>query len=194
MKSVICLLGSPRADGNSKQLVDAFCDSLDSSRINLKRYQLSDLDYNGCKNLFACKTSLNHCGQQDDLTQVLAEIIHADVVVLSSPIFFTDVSGQLKSCLDRWFSFFVPDYATAEVKSRLVSGKTMVFIQTQGEDESRYSDILEKYNHSFSWLGFTQSHLIRASGVRTAGDILEYPEVIEEARQLGKQICHQLAE
>ena len=109
-------------------------------------------------------------------------------MVLSTPIYFTDISGQLKSCLDRWFSFFVPDYPTADIKSRLPPGKTLVFIQTQGEDGSRYSDILDKYNHSFKWLGFTQSYLIRASGVREVGDIQQHDQIFEEIKRVVETI------
>ena len=92
--------------------------------------------------MFACKTVSDRCGQTDDLTEVLQAIRESDIVLLSSPVYFTDVTGQLKMCLDRWFSFFVPDYANASKKSRLESGKVMVLMQTQGEGADRYTDIL----------------------------------------------------
>ena len=104
-------MGSPRADGNSSVLANSFCSAAEKSGAIIKKYQLSELNYQGCKNLFACKTVSDRCGQTDDLTEVLEAIRESDIVLLSSPIYFTDVTGQLKMCLDRWFSFFVPDYA-----------------------------------------------------------------------------------
>ena len=189
MKSIVCIMGSPRNNGNSSILVDAFCSSAEKSGAKINKYQLSELKYKGCQNLFACKTVSDRCGQTDGLTQVLEAIKTSDIVLLSSPIYFTDVTGQLKMCLDRWFSFFVPNYANTNEKSRLKSGKVIVFIQTQGEGAERYSNILEKYNHSFQWLGFSDSYLIRAAGVREIGDIEKFPEIINQASALGKKLA-----
>lgn len=189
MKSIVCLMGSPRLNGNSSVLVDAFCSSAEKSGAKIKKYQLSELTYKGCQNLFVCKTGSDRCGQSDDLTQVLEAIRACDVVLLSSPVYFTDITGQLKLCLDRWFSFFVPDYANATKKSRLESGKAIVLIQTQGEGKDKYTSILDKYNHSFQWLGFTDSYLIHAAGVREIGDIEKYPQLINQASALGKKLA-----
>ena len=191
MKSIVCIMGSPRVNGNSAVLVNAFCSSAEKLGAKISRDQLSELKYEGCKNLFACKTTSDRCGQTDDLTEVLQAIRESDIVLLSSPVYFTDVTGQLKMCLDRWFSFFVPDYANASKKSRLESGKVMVLVQTQGEGTDRYTGILEKYNHSFQWLGFSESHLIQACGVREVGDIDYYPEIISQAGELARKLVSQ---
>lgn len=182
-------MGSPRANGNSAVLVDAFCSSAEEQGAKVKKFQLSELKYQGCINLFDCKTASDRCGQADDLTEVLEAVRESDVVVLSSPIYFTDITGQLKTCLDRWFSFFVPDYPNTNDKSRLKAGKTIVLIQTQGEEANRYTDTLEKYNHSFKWMEFSSAHFIQASGVREIGDIKNYPDIISQASVLGKKLA-----
>ena len=108
----ICLLGSPRRGGNSDALAARFTEKAISLGGSVKVYTLSDLDYNGCLNLFRCKNGLSHCGQTDDLTSVLEAIVDSQVLVLASPIYFTNLSGQLKLVIDRFFSFFTPDYTT----------------------------------------------------------------------------------
>lgn len=189
MKSVVCIMGSPRANGNSSVLVDAFCSSAEEQGAKIKKYQLSEMKYQGCINLFVCKATSDRCGQSDDLTEVLEAVRESDVVVLSSPIYFTNLTGQLKMCLDRWFSFFVPNYPNTNKKSRLKAGKVIVLIQTQGEEAGRYTDTLERYNHSFKWMGFSSAHFIQASGVREIGDIENYPEIISQASALGKKLA-----
>lgn len=189
MKSIVCIQGSPRKNGNSSVLVNAFCSSAEKSGAKIKKYQLSELNYKGCQNLFHCKTVSDRCGQNDDLTEVLEAVKSSDVIVLSSPVYFTDLTGSLKLCLDRWFSFFVPGYANSDNKSRLKGEKTIVLIQTQGEGEEEYKGILDKYNHSFEWLGFNDSYLIRATGVREIGDIEKCPEIINQAIALGKKLA-----
>ena len=132
---------------------------------------LSELSFHGCQNLFRCKRDLDKCGQTDDLTPVLDAVAHAQVLVLATPVYFTSVSGQLKLAIDRFFSFFVPDYPTAQIKSRLSSGRSLVFLQTQGEPEDRYADLMGSFSASFRGLGFDHQHLVRAWSVREPGDV-----------------------
>ncbi len=105
--------------------------------------------------------------------------------MLASPVYFTSISGQLKLAIDRFFSFFVPDYTTNPVKSRLGSGRHLVLLQSQGEPEERYRDLMDSFSVSFTNLGFDHHHLVRAHGVREPGDV---------ARQAGyQQACAKAA-
>jgi len=167
----VCLLGSPRRGGNSDQLAEWFCTAARNAGAEIDMVALADLDFSGCRNLFRCKTGLYHCGQVDGFTPVLTAIRDADVLVLASPIYFTSVTGQMKLAIDRFFTFLVPDYATNEQKSRLGTGRTLVFIQTQGEPEQQYANLLESFSKGFRFLGFDKQHLLRAWGVREVGDV-----------------------
>ncbi len=144
------------------------------------------MSFNGCRNLFRCKTDLDHCGQIDDLTPVLEAVSRAQVLVLASPVYFTNITGQLKLALDRFFSFFVPDYPTAAIKSRLTSGRHLVFLQTQGEPEDRYANLMESFAASFKGLGFDHHHLVRAWGVREPGDITSKAHVLRDCDRLAE--------
>ena len=129
--NTVCLLGSPRRGGNSDRLAEHFLRHANDLGAPVETFALSELQYSGCQNLFRCKTDLDHCGLQDDLTPVLSAISRAEVLVLASPVYFTSVSSQLKLAMDRFFSFFVPDYPNAKNKSRLSAGRHVVLLQTQ---------------------------------------------------------------
>ena len=169
--NTVCLLGSPRRDCNSDSLAKRFIKQATMYGAPVESYALSDLKYNGCKNLFRCKKDLEFCIQHDDLTPILASISKAEVLVLASPVYFTSITGQLKLAIDRFFSFFVPDYPTSQQKSRLASRRHLVFLQTQGEPEERYNELMDSFSASFNGLGFDRHHLVRACGVRNPGDI-----------------------
>lgn len=169
--NVLCLLGSPRSDGNSAAIARRLCEALERRGTNLELHELAALRFSGCRNLFHCKTRSDRCGLEDDLSPILESFARADVIVLASPIYFTDVTSDLKAFIERLFSFFVPDYATNPVKSRLPAGKRLVLVQTQGEPESQYADLLERYGKSFRMLGIEDLHLIRACGVREPGAV-----------------------
>ena len=187
MKTV-CLLGSPRRGGNSDTLAGHFCDEAKSRGADIESVVLSDLNYNGCINLFQCKNTLDRCGQEDDLTPVLESIEQASILVLASPIYFTNLTGQMKLAMDRFFSFFVPGYPTAKVKTRLTQNQHLVLVQTQGEPEDRYRHILDQYSASFTGLGFQHLHLIRAWGVREPSDIEQCDEALKQCQVVAKKI------
>lgn len=187
MKTV-CLVGSPRRDGNSDTLAKNFLQQAQSFGAPVETFALSELQYSGCKNLFHCKTGSDRCGQLDDLTPVLAAISQAQVLVLASPVYFTSISGQLKLAIDRFFSFFVPDYPTATQKSRLGNNRHLVFLQTQGEPQDRYADLLESFSVSFRGLGFDKQHLVRACGVRKPGDIGPDADCLRDCQTIASRI------
>ena len=184
----VCLLGSPRRDCNSDTLAHRFMETANKFGGPAETYVLSELSFNGCQNLFRCKKDLDYCGQDDDLTPILEAIAKSQVLVLASPVYFTSVTGQLKLALDRFFSYFVPDYPTAEIKTRLTPGRHLVLLQTQGEPEEKYADLLESMSISLKGLGFDNQHLVRAWGVRDQGDIASDSVFLEECDLVAKRI------
>jgi len=187
MKTV-CLLGSPRRGGNSDTLAARFTEKAIGLNATVKTYRLSELDYSGCINLFQCKNGLTHCGQKDDLTPVLNAIAESRVLVLASPVYFTGLSGQVKLAIDRFFSYFVPDYPTADIKSRLTTGRHLVLLQTQGESEERYANLLELHSASFTGLGFEHLHLVRAWSVRGPGEVLQHRRFLHRCDEVVDEI------
>ena len=67
---------------------------------------LYDLDYKGCIGCHSCKlldeTKFARCAQKDELSQVLEKAIEADVILIGSPIYFSDITGQTRSFLERY--------------------------------------------------------------------------------------------
>jgi multimeric flavodoxin WrbA len=187
-KRTLCLLGSPRRGSNSEFLAERFLQAKPKTAGLVTTIALSDLSYSGCQNFFECKNSSERCGLSDDLTKVLLEIEQAEVLVLASPVYFTNVTAQTKAVIDRLFSFFVPGYANIKEKSRLSGGRTLVWIQTQGEGEEMYADLMKSYETAFRGLGFEHFHLIRAWGVREPGDVLANPEFLQSCDSIAEKI------
>ena len=188
MRRVTCLMGSPRAGGNSDALAAAFCAAARAQGANVIQFALRDLQFQGCVNLRQCKTGGTECGLQDDLLPVLRAVARADVVVLATPIYFCNMSGLLKQALDRFFSFFVPDYVTASEPSRLGRSKALVLVQVQGEGPERYGDLLAQYGPALDKLGFERCELIRACGVREVGDVAQDTVALRRAETVAQEL------
>jgi multimeric flavodoxin WrbA len=187
---VVSVIGSPRENGNSATIAKHFCQTAEKLGAEVKTYVLNKLQYQGCQGCMLCKTKLDRCALKDDLTEVLEAIRETDVLVVSSPVYYWDVSGQLKTFIDRTFSYLVPDFITNPVKSRLQPGKKLVFILTQNNpDPKSFPDIFPKFDYFFKAYGFSETHLIRAFDVREPGEVEKQEEVMKFAEETAEKLC-----
>ena len=186
---VVCLLGSPRIKGNSATLAGQFCDAAEKRGAAVQTFALNKLSYRGCQACMACKTKLDRCVLEDDLTGVLDAVRGCDVLVMATPTYFGEVSSQLKAFIDRTFSYLVPDFVTNPTPSRLAPGKKLVFIQAQTDpDAAHFGDVFPRYESFFQWYGFKDCHLIRATGVTDAGEVARQETVMQLAAQTAARV------
>ena len=133
MKKIIIIDGGPRKNFNTASMLQKFADGASSvsEDIEVKTVRLYGLDYKGCMSCMACKIkgkASNVCKFRDALTPVLEDIADADGLVLGSPIYFGDVTGQMRTFLERlafpWLSY--NDYSmTAPKRMSVVLVETM---------------------------------------------------------------------
>lgn len=189
MKIVVCLLGSPREKGNSAAIANRFCNTAEKLGAEVRAFTLNKLKYRGCQACMACKTRLDRCVLEDDLSGVLEVVRCADVLLLASPVFYGDISSQLKAFVDRTFSYLLPDYKTNPLRSRLSPGKKLVFALAQGNpNEHQFADIFPRYSFFFKWYGFGDAYCLRACGASDKGDVEQRRDVLEEAERLAGRI------
>ncbi len=187
---ILCLLGSPREKGNSATIANRFCTTAERLGAEVRTFVLNKLQFRGCQGCMACKTKLDRCILEDDLTAILEAVRETDVLVLATPVYLFDVTSQLKTFFDRTFSFFVPDFFSNPNKGRLAPGKKLVFIQVQGQpNQSLFTDVFPKFEYFFKAYGFSETHLIRACGVRGQRDIEAREDVLKLAETTAERLC-----
>jgi len=102
---VIALNGSPRKKWNTARLLEKALEGAASQGAETELIHLYDLDFKGCISCFACKTkggeSYGKCAVEDDLTPILRKVEEADAIILGSPIYFLDFSGEMRSFMER---------------------------------------------------------------------------------------------
>lgn len=139
MKKIIIIDGGPRKNFNTASMLQKFAEGVMSvgGQIEVKTVRLYSLDYKGCMSCMACKIkgkASNICKFKDALTPGLEEIAEADGMVLGSPIYFGDVTGQMRAFLERlafpWLSY--NDYSMKAPKRMPV-----VLIQTMNGTPER---------------------------------------------------------
>jgi multimeric flavodoxin WrbA len=181
---IVAILGSPRPQGNSSTLARAFLTAAGEQGAEISEFLLNQMNFRGCQACMACKTKSETCILEDDLATVLTAVQEADLLVLASPVYFGDLSGQLKCFFDRTYSFFRPDFSC-----RMPPGKKAVVVLTQGNpDEAEFADIFPRYQRWFQWFGFASSHLLRAVGVQEPGEVARQTVLLEQAAALAREL------
>lgn len=123
-KSILVLSGSPRIQGNSDILCDEFIRGAKEKDCNVEKVCLNNLKIEWCQACYACKKT-GKCCKNDDMAEVLEKIIDAEVIVLSTPVYFYSMSGQMKTFIDR----------TLPLYYREMKAKDFYFIVTAAEDK-----------------------------------------------------------
>ncbi len=104
---IIILNSSPRKNGNTTKLCDAFCEGVAATATSpeITTIFLNELNFKGCQSCFACKLrgskQYGRCSLNDELTSVLTAVSEADCIVVASPIYLMDVNSSAKALLER---------------------------------------------------------------------------------------------
>ena len=186
---VSCLIGSPRQNSNSAAIAGRFAETAANLGAKVDTVILNKLSYRGCQACMACKTHAEKCVQPDDLAGVLDSLKGADIVVMATPVYCSDIPGQVKCFLDRTYSYMPPGYLQG-APSRVPAGKKLVFIITQGAPvEELFADVPKRYQDFLKRsMGFAETYLIRGIGVGGGGAVGVPDQFLKQAEDLARQI------
>ena len=110
-KNILILSASLRAGSNSEALANAFADGARAAGHTVEVISLRGKNIAFCRGCLACQT-LGRCVIDDDTVAITEKMQHADVIVFATPIYYYEMSGQLKTLLDRANALFPSDYGT----------------------------------------------------------------------------------
>ena len=113
-KNVLVISTSLRANSNSEALAEAFLRGAQEAGHDAELVSLRGKDIRFCMGCLACQ-KLGHCVLQDD-TQALTQKMHdADVICYATPIYYYEMSGQMKTLLDRANWLYASDYHFTDI-------------------------------------------------------------------------------
>lgn len=105
MKNVLIITTSLRNGSNSYILAEYFKDGAVSAGHSVEIVSLRNKTIGFCKGCFACQ-KIGKCVINDDANEITDKIAAADVVVWATPIYYYEMSGQMKTMIDRANSLF----------------------------------------------------------------------------------------
>lgn len=208
MKTVI-VNGGPRKQWNTARILQSAKKGAEDAGYETEWFDLYDLSFTGCRSCLACKkkglAERCRCFVKDGLSPVIESVHSADHLIIGSPIYFGEPTGQLRCFLERVL-YPALDYNTF---STLFPGKVDVDIfLTMGETgesyEKNYKARMEEYFSSFRMLkGSVSIHPVcdtaqlddfsqyEMAGIPSAHKLelrkTEFPKMLELAYEVGKR-------
>lgn len=177
-KKVVVISTSIRANSNSEDLAKSFADGATFAGNEVDFITLKDKQISFCKGCLACQQT-GKCVIKDDVTKIMNKVIDSDIVVWATPIYYYEMSGQMKVLIDRLNPMFSMDYKFRDV----------YFLATAAEDgDYVYEKALSGLN---GWIDcFDKAKLkgyVFCGGVTMGGEISENIK-LKEAYDMGASV------
>ena len=178
-KKVLIISTSLRTHSNSEILAHETERGAIEAGNDVEFISLKGKTINFCKGCLSCQKT-GHCVIDDDANEITEKMKEADVIIWATPVYYYEMSGQMKTMIDRANSLFVSDYKFREVfviATAADSEKGVVRCVIQGLNG--WVACLDK----IKLLGFVDGH-----GVNNPLEIRQYPDIMLQAYELGKRI------
>ena len=113
-KKVLIISSSPRKGGNSDTLAEEFARGAREAGHEVEKIGLWDKTIGFCRGCLACQKT-GRCVIHDDADMIAQKMLTAEVIVFATPIYYYEMSGQMKTMLDRGNPLYSSDYAFREI-------------------------------------------------------------------------------
>lgn len=178
MKNVLIILSSLRNGSNSEALAGEFARGAADAGNKVELISLRDKDIRFCRGCLACQNT-QKCVIADDAQAIVAAMHDADVIAFASPIYYYEMSGQLKTLLDRANPLYPSDYRFRDI----------YMLTSAAEDEPTTPE--RAVSGLTGWIDcFEKARLagtVFAGGVNDPGEVKGHP-ALAEAYTAGKNI------
>ena len=163
-KKIVVITGSPRKNGNSFAMTDAFIRAAEAKGHKVTRFDAALQKVGGCRACTTCFKSGKACSFDDDFNKIAPNIIEADAIVFTTPVYWYSFPAQIIGVIDRLYSFCVA--------GKDVSGKECALITCCEEDDMSVMDgVRIPYERTAALLKWKSVGEVLIPGVLNEGDI-----------------------
>jgi Multimeric flavodoxin WrbA len=179
---VVGISGSARKDGNTAILINTVFAELTKCNIETEMIQLFDKEINSCTGCFACKGKSRCVFGNDDFYSCFQKMIEADGIILGSPVYSADISGKMKTFIERAGVIIATNPGIFKYKV----GASVVAVRRGGGMIA-----VDTLNHFFLnkevlLVGSTYWNMVYGKDV---GDVLEDAEGMANMKNLGQNMA-----
>jgi len=184
---IIAIYGSPRRKGNTAALLKKAIEGARDCGADVEEIVLRDLKISPCLEIYGCMQA-GECAIKDDFQMVRDKILHAQGLILASPVFFYSVSSHTKILMDRFQSLWVKKYWVEKTpRDQKTNNRSGLFISVGATKGKKLFDgILLSVRYFFDVLDMELWKALLYRQLDFQDDVLKHPEYLEEAYTAGK--------
>ena len=177
-KKVLIISSSMRNKSNSEKLAEQFAKGAEEAGNNVEIVSLKGKQLDFCQGCLACSKT-GYCVLGDEGNEIAEKMKQADVIVFTTPIYYYEMSSQMKTMLDRANPLYFVDYSFRDI----------YLLTTAADQDTATPD--RAVSGLKGWIScFEKARLagtLFAGGVDAAGEI-EGSSVLEKAYEMGRQV------
>lgn len=175
---VLMINGSPRIEGNTKQVFDVMLDVFAQEGIETEVIQIGQKDIRGCIACRTCKSGKGKCVFDDIVNETAEKFKQCDALVVGTPVYYGSANSTLISFLTRLF------YSTPFDKTMKVGAS--VVVARRGGISSTYDEINKFF--AISGMPIASSQYWNAIHGRQPGEVMQDEEGLQTMRVLARNI------
>ena len=168
---ILVLNGSPRPQGNTKALIDAFVEGAMENGNDITVFDVCKKQIAGCRGCEYCHTKGNGaCVQKDDMQELYLLIAETEMLVIASPIYYFGLSAQLQAAIHRTYAIGIPGKL-----------RKAALILSSGSDKV-YDGAIFEYRQICEWMKLENIEILTAYGAENKSE-----EKLAGACELGRK-------
>lgn len=191
---ILGIQGSPRINGNSRYLLTSFLKECEKYGATTQSIDACKADILPCKELIVCEKK-GYCPLKDDMeTSIYALIRRADIVVLASPVFFYNVTAQVKTLIDRCQMFWGRKYKLRLKDPHSYSRQGFLLSVAASGGGKLFDGVHLTARYFFDAISANYQGHLTYKKIESAKQIRSHPGVIEDIKKAVKDLCNPFLE
>lgn len=181
-KTVLVLTGSPRKNGNSDRMAEAFIRGAVSAGHEVIKFETARKKIGGCRGCNKCWSKDRPCVNRDDFDQLSPLLEGADVIAFCTPLYWFTFSAPIKAAIERIYA-----YLRNNRKRSLKIKESYLFVCGADPQLKIFDGIIATYREIVSFVKWTDRGILAVPKVSDVGDI-NHTDALIEAEALGKAV------
>lgn len=175
---IVVLKGSPHSHGSSNLLAEKFIQGAEENKHEILEFDVAHMNIQAC---IGCDFCMKHqkCIHQDENHLIKDALLSCDMVAFVTPMYYFDMSAQLKTCLDRFYGY------NQELTDRHL--KAVLIVSAMDEELECTKTLSAHYKALCSYLNFDNQGVLFGLGCGTI-DMTKQSKYLLEAYELGKSL------
>lgn len=182
VKNILVITGSPRKNGNSSMLADAFIKGALKKGHTVNRFDSAFKTIGGCRACDACWSKGNACFYKDGFSELAPMLENADAIVFVSPLYWFGMSAQLKAAIDKMYAYDKPDCINP-----LKIKESLLLTCAAEKDTAVFEGIIGTYRGIVNYLNWSDAGVLAVPSVYKIGEIT-HTGALEKAELLGSSL------